>query len=752
MPIANGKKSSGIPGIKLIARDVVRDAILQFDDVVEAPTTATGYFYLYVDNGVLYYDNGSSAVALGQGGGSTPTWDTIYNIDKTLTLDSTTLTFALEHATNNGLTITGSAGSAGHCLVISNAGTGYDVYGTSGTWYITKAGVAVFTTGSTLAGTTLFGSGSATGTITSNGAYDLVLETNSGTNSSKITITDAANGAITLAMNGTGSTVISGTTTHNTALTVSAGDMELTLGNFYIISDWNTEASLSVVNDTATTVGAAADLGVVQISSESLTTGILLNLSVDETGMNGGYFFRCWSQDAGAYAFRIGELGITNIAGSAGNNTFTITAGDVVWSDGSLAITDADNAASLTVTNSTATSASVVVLVGAGAFTGSTTSSWMTVTPSGLTTGTAVYLPLAALTEGKGLHITAGVSVTTGNLLYVQDTGANSALTSGSLVTFDHTATAITGTVNKTGALLNLTSSRTVTTGTVADDFDGVSIVRTAIINGAGAMTSAGSCLYIQTVVTNTSGTITSTTNGIEIVMDADGSGDGISLTHSAITGKAINIISSGTTAAGIFKLTANSLTTGQMMYLTTSATAMTSVGRIFLSEHSGATGTSTVLNEFKSTATDETVVMQVTASGTLIGGVAAKISVAAMTTGVALTINDANALTTGSIASLVSNSADATARNLVLVHNDHASAVGAVPLAIRNDAVTGTGSKFVKLWSGSDGSKTVACWLSIDATTPNGNLTGTAGDVCLNGPSSVPFYCTGTTNWSALA
>jgi len=50
----------------------------------------------------------------------------------------------------------------------------------------------------------LVGGGSETGSITSNGAYDLVLKTNSGTNSGTITITDGVNGNINLAPNGTG--------------------------------------------------------------------------------------------------------------------------------------------------------------------------------------------------------------------------------------------------------------------------------------------------------------------------------------------------------------------------------------------------------------------------------------------------------------------------------------------------------------------------------------------------------------------
>lgn len=37
------------------------------------------------------------------------------------------------------------------------------------------------------------------------------------------------------------------------------------------------------------------------------------------------------------------------------------------------------------------------------------------------------------------------------------------------------------------------------------------------------------------------------------------------------------------------------------------------------------------------------------------------------------------------------------------------------------------------------------------DTTTPNGNLTGTAGDICLNGDSGNIYRCTGTTTWVAM-
>ena len=60
------------------------------------------------------------------------------------------------------------------------------------------------------------GTGAATATLTSSGAYDLTLDTNGGTNSGTITITDGANGNITATPNGTGEVVVGGNTNPGT--------------------------------------------------------------------------------------------------------------------------------------------------------------------------------------------------------------------------------------------------------------------------------------------------------------------------------------------------------------------------------------------------------------------------------------------------------------------------------------------------------------------------------------------------------
>mgnify|MGYP003132691063 FL=1 len=65
-------------------------------------------------------------------------------------------------------------------------------------------------------GETKIGTGAAAATLTSSGAYDLRLDTNSGTNSSYINIVDAANGNVQLYPNGTGLTEIGGGTNAGT--------------------------------------------------------------------------------------------------------------------------------------------------------------------------------------------------------------------------------------------------------------------------------------------------------------------------------------------------------------------------------------------------------------------------------------------------------------------------------------------------------------------------------------------------------
>ena len=92
-----------------------------------------------------------------------------------------------------------TTGSAVNELEVTNAATGNPpILGASGE---TNVSLHLKPKGS---GETIIGSGGAAATLTTSGAYDLVLDTNAGTNSGNITITDGANGNIDLTTNGTG--------------------------------------------------------------------------------------------------------------------------------------------------------------------------------------------------------------------------------------------------------------------------------------------------------------------------------------------------------------------------------------------------------------------------------------------------------------------------------------------------------------------------------------------------------------------
>jgi hypothetical protein len=64
-------------------------------------------------------------------------------------------------------------------------------------------------------------------------------------------------------------------------------------------------------------------------------------------------------------------------------------------------------------------------------------------------------------------------------------------------------------------------------------------------------------------------------------------------------------------------------------------------------------------------------------------------------------------------------------------------------PLYLTNTTVSTHFKRMI--WLGS-----LTIWTS-DGTTPNGNLSGSIGDICFGADSGKAYYCTGTTNWTAL-
>jgi hypothetical protein len=116
------------------------------------------------------------------------------------TLTSPKIGTSILDTNGNELSKVTATGSAVNEFTIANAATG-NAPALSATGDDSNIDIALIPKGT---GETKVGTGAANATITSSGAHDLILDTNSGTNSGTITITDAANGNITIAPNGTG--------------------------------------------------------------------------------------------------------------------------------------------------------------------------------------------------------------------------------------------------------------------------------------------------------------------------------------------------------------------------------------------------------------------------------------------------------------------------------------------------------------------------------------------------------------------
>ena len=154
-------------------------------------------------------DKGDALVFATANDGTNPDIDTLPAGDVTTTgtqtLTNKTLTSpkigtSILDTNGNQLALLTATGSAVNEFTIANAATGNDPT-LSATGDDSNIDIAIKPKGT---GETVFGTGAANATITTSGAHDLILDTNSGTNSGTITITDAANGDITIAPNGTG--------------------------------------------------------------------------------------------------------------------------------------------------------------------------------------------------------------------------------------------------------------------------------------------------------------------------------------------------------------------------------------------------------------------------------------------------------------------------------------------------------------------------------------------------------------------
>lgn len=564
MPSYNGRQYTEFSGINLKARN----GVLRFATPDTAPTTTAGERLLYVNSSnALIFNDGVSATTLGSAGGVVNFGlNDAYDDGTAITVDAAAVRLNGSHATNNVFEIVYTGAGTGNMIDIQNDSTGtdgFDIQGTDNTWMVSTAGaLQVISIKDSATNATLQVDGDGTGGVQIGGT---------------------STGAITLsrAVTTTVSNTITGTAATN-VLTINAGDAVFSDGSL-TLTDADNAATLVVTNNTATTSAT----GIVDINSTSVSTGHVVTIVADGVTSGSllylessvaaltGHYIRAF--DGAANVFTVGADGDVTITGSAGTDVFTVTAGDLVVSDGSLIMTDADNAVTFSVTNNTATTANVFLHTGSGVFTGTGASAFFNVTQSGATSGDVSAVIANGLTTGTALLLSStGTITTTGRMLEVVadsattstglisltadglttgvgllvDSLSNEAMTSGALAQFTHTAVGTTVGA-KTGSLVTLSSSITES-GTSTQNFDVFSVTRTSVHDTAGTLTAQGSAAYFEVVSTQTGATLTDTVNGLEVVMNATGTGDGLDVTHSATAGRGLDINVAATSVPGV--------------------------------------------------------------------------------------------------------------------------------------------------------------------------------------------------------
>jgi len=262
----------------------------------------------YVDGtGFRFKQEGTVYTMQTAAGGSIGSWDSLYDLDKSLTVDSTTMTFAGTHATGDAITITKESGDAGACLQLTHGDTTKkDIDGTGSAWSVTGAG-AIDCTGITVGDdeTVTFGD-SSDATIqwaNSSSFLDIAGATNFDGN---VSIESAHN-----------LTMAAGTLTlTDTTFTYTEGDMAMSDGSL-AITDADNAATFSVTNATLTT-GAH----MVNLTADAITDKSILYIDNGGDSLTSGFYINC--NDDGTSDFTVGADGATAIT-TAANSTLGLT-------------------------------------------------------------------------------------------------------------------------------------------------------------------------------------------------------------------------------------------------------------------------------------------------------------------------------------------------------------------------------------------------------------------------------------------
>ena len=389
--------------------------------------------------------------------GTSGSLDDAYNTGATITVDSGAVQLNGSHATNDTFFVNKTAGT-GDAIQITNAGDGYDIAGTSGTWYVTKAGVASFasfsplTAGLTITGGTVnlnassnnatnINTGTSTGTVTIGGGSGSVAVNSS---SWDIATTGAVTGISTIGMSGdltlsagdvylANGKALKGSSTTAETLKIQAYDVDnttyrdaltLTNGNTIAIAvgsgsetvainsaDWDIGATGDMTGVGAITMDGALTVSnatVTLYNNEAITLGHATNSGADDLtiSLTGATDSSIILSSAGT-----GEDAVSVQSSAGGVDVDAAAAKDVNIAGGQVLISSKDNAASaIALTANTGANETIVVTNTQGT---NAAAIALTATAGGIT-----------LTSGGAVAISATSGITTGDAITGDGTAA----------------------------------------------------------------------------------------------------------------------------------------------------------------------------------------------------------------------------------------------------------------------------------------------------------------------------------------
>lgn len=198
--------------------------------------------------------------------------------------------------------------------------------------------------------------------------------------------------------------------------------------------------------------------------------------------------------------------------------------------------------------------------------------------------------------------------------------------------------------------------------------------------------------------------------NGFELILDADGDSSITSDTDDQIdfklggtdyfifkagaTTNVLDINGSVTTTGAIVDISdADALTTGGILNLVSNSADVSTRSLVTIHNNNSAAAGTTVLTVIQDaeepaisiTQTANQISLDITSSATTNNVI--DIAAASVTAGIVVDIPTADALTTGTILNLISNSADTSLRYLVDVQNNNSLATSAIPLRVVQDS-----------------------------------------------------------------